>query len=222
MLQLEAGAVRRHRSSRRFPTWSRLAKDPEVHGRSATSGGASYSIGFNTTAAADRQQEGAPGPQLRHRPQALRRTPVLQGFSEPQVLPWPPHSPAYDAAKNSTFTYDLDKARKLVDESGLKGAEVDVIYNADGVASQFAALSQIMQADAAKIGLKLNVKPMGGAAWNAASKDLAFPFVNLATTSFANLEPSTNFLMSSYWTPASNNEGFKSERYEQLLDHVRL
>jgi peptide/nickel transport system substrate-binding protein len=218
LLQLEAGAFDVI-DKPSIPDLVRLSKDPKYTIVRNEVAGASYAMGFNVK---------LPPTDNKKLRQAISYATdrkrfvdsVFQGFSSPQVLPWPAHSPAYDAAKNSSFTYDLDKARKLVDESGLKGAEVDIIYNADGVASQFAALSQIMQADAAKIGLKLNVKPMGNAAWSAASKDLAFPFVNLVTTSFANLEPSTNFLLSSYWSPAVNSEGFKSERYEQLLDQV--
>src|SRR3712207_7300873 len=46
------------------------------------------------------------------RSQALSDT-IMQGFvGEPKSLPWTSTSPAYEPTKNSTYTYELDKARR--------------------------------------------------------------------------------------------------------------
>lgn len=218
VLQLEAGTVDMI-DKPAIPDLVRLSKDPRFTVVRNELAGASYSIGFNTKLPPTDNQKLRQAIGYATDRKRFADT-VFQGYSQPQVLPWPAHSPAYDDSKLATYGYDLEKARKLVQESGLTNPEVDVIYSSEGTPSQMAALSQIMQQDAGKVGIKLNIKPMGGAAWNAASKDLAFPFVNLATTSFSNIEPSTNFLLSAYWTPASNNEGFKNERYEQLVGQI--
>jgi len=52
---------------------------------------------------------------------------IMQGFvGEPKNLPWTMSSPAYQPAKNTRFTYDLDKARALVQGSGVSNPEFDM------------------------------------------------------------------------------------------------
>ena len=39
---------------------------------------------------------------------------LYQGTTQAINLPWSPNSPAYDPTKNKTYTFDLDKARSLL------------------------------------------------------------------------------------------------------------
>ena len=44
---------------------------------------------------------------------------ILKGFGgEPQDLPWTPRSPAWDETKNNVYTFDLDRAKSLVEPRG--------------------------------------------------------------------------------------------------------
>ena len=81
---------------------------------------------------------------------------VYLGVGAVGNLPFAPSNPAYDAAKDKTYSFDLDKAKALVTSSGVSGAEFDAVYSV--VAADYAQLAQIVQADLAKIGVKLNLK----------------------------------------------------------------
>src|SRR5207302_11279618 len=44
---------------------------------------------------------------------------VLLGLVAPINLPWPAASPAYEAAKNNSYTYDLNTAKSLLSQAGV-------------------------------------------------------------------------------------------------------
>jgi peptide/nickel transport system substrate-binding protein len=140
---------------------------------------------------------------------------AYMGLAEAQVLPWPSFSLAYEPNKNNAYDFDLDKAKAAFAKSGLGSVEIDIIYSTNATTGQIA---EILQQDSAKVpGLKLTPKRLEAANYTATSRDAAIPFVNLASASFTNLEPSTHFLMSSYWTPAQVDQRFSNPQYEALL-----
>ena len=54
---------------------------------------------------------------------------IMKGFAGgPRDLPWGEQSPAWDAAKNAMYTFDLDKARSLLAESGVADPQFDLSY----------------------------------------------------------------------------------------------
>ena len=84
----------------------------------------------------------------------------MQGFvGEPKDLPWTSTSPAYEPAKNNIYTYDLDKAKSLVQQSGVTNPEFDINWALAGFSAEYQALATVIQADLAKIGIKTNLKP---------------------------------------------------------------
>jgi peptide/nickel transport system substrate-binding protein len=140
---------------------------------------------------------------------------VLLG-GDARSLPWPPQSPAYEAGKANHFTFDLDKARSMFKTAGYENAEMEMIYQttlADG-----AALGQIVQADLGKIGIKLTVRGLETAAWRDQVDNAKFKGLNIATSSFAALEPSSLFVLSRAWNPAGNSSAFKTERFTNLVN----
>ena len=82
------------------------------------------------------------------------------------------------------------------------------------------SLAQMMQADLAKIGIKLNLKIMELAAWNQAALALAQPFVRSSSVGFNNMDPSTMFTFSNVWTPQGNPEGFSDPLYTDLVQRM--
>ena len=79
-------------------------------------------------------------------------TQVFQGFAQPVNLQWSPSSPAYDAAKNKTYNFDLDKAKSLLQQAGVSGLTTDIIVSSASPLNTLGFL-QIYQADLAKIGV---------------------------------------------------------------------
>ena len=54
---------------------------------------------------------------------------IMKGFAGiPKDLPWPMASAAYEADKNNFYTLDLDKAKSMVDQSGVSDSSFDLAY----------------------------------------------------------------------------------------------
>ncbi len=147
---------------------------------------------------------------------------VLQGFgSEPQNLPWSPSSPAWDPSKNNVYTYDLDKAKSLLDQSGATNLEFDINYALAGFQAEYAALASILQADFGKIGIKTTLKPVENAVFTASGNGLRPPYngIRLSAGAFAHLtEASSQFALSRTYGYASNLAGFYDDRFKALVE----
>src|SRR6185312_12381712 len=55
---------------------------------------------------------------------------IFLGETTPECLPWLPSSPAYEASKNATYAFDLDKTRALLNQAGVSNLTLDVVYTA--------------------------------------------------------------------------------------------
>lgn len=80
------------------------------------------------------------------------------GFGTPSALPFGLASPAYDAGLNDSLGYDLDRARQLLESSGLSEDELQaqVLVNSSNPAAEGA--SQILQAALGEIGFTLELE----------------------------------------------------------------
>ena len=141
---------------------------------------------------------------------------VLLKTADPWSLPWPPNSPAYEAAKNAAYPYDLDKARSLIRESGITNADIDLIYSTSQGPEQ-ATLAQIVQSDAAKIGVTVNLKPLEQQVWLEQVQKVTYRGLHTGTVGFSQFEPSSSLTLSRIWNPQLNLSGFESDRYSQLI-----
>ena len=63
-----------------------------------------------------------------------------------------------DADKDAAYGFDLDRARALLDESGLRDIHVDIAWQAPGAVQ--ATTAQIYQADLDQIGVRATLKPL--------------------------------------------------------------
>ncbi len=140
---------------------------------------------------------------------------ILLGLGAPESLPWLPSSPAYDAVKNNAYTFDLDNARSLLQQAGATNLELDVLTNS--ATTEFVTFAQAYQADLATIGVKLNIKSQEGAALTSQLNNRTYRGLYTSTFGFAQLEPVTKFVNGRDTDPSSNNEGFKSDTYAQLI-----
>jgi peptide/nickel transport system substrate-binding protein len=93
---------------------------------------------------------------------------VLLGLGQAQALPWGPSAPSYDSAKAKVYAFDLDKARAALQQSGATDPDLDLVYAS--TSAEHARIGQIYQADLAKTGVKLNLKPTEPAQLNAISR----------------------------------------------------
>src|SRR5690606_37798481 len=78
-------------------------------------------------------------------------------------LYWRPVEPGYDEAKASRYTFDPDKARAMLEEAGVVGAEVPITTLALPVT---VAVAEIVRNNLEQVGLKASVVRLEIADWD--------------------------------------------------------
>jgi peptide/nickel transport system substrate-binding protein len=138
---------------------------------------------------------------------------------DPINLPYPPQSPAYEPAKNATYTFDLDKAKALLESAGATNLEFDITYNTGGFGREFASLAQIVQSDLDKIGVKASLKPLDSPTFNAAGLQLTYKGLRIAAGSgAANNDGSSMLQGNAFNYGAFNFAGLKNAQWAQLVE----
>jgi peptide/nickel transport system substrate-binding protein len=142
---------------------------------------------------------------------------VLLNLSGNEIsdLPWPAGSPASEPAKNKMYAFNLDKAKSLLSEAGVSGFEMDFIYS--NISSELAAFAQIYAGDLAKLGVKLNLKPLDSGTYNRTSLARQFS-IGASDSSFAQMEPGTLFQLSGAHRPTGNSAGYENQKYIDLVE----
>jgi peptide/nickel transport system substrate-binding protein len=139
---------------------------------------------------------------------------VSLGFGTAQSCPWPAFSPAYEASNANAYSYDLDKAKSLLNQAGVTNLQLEIwpvsLY------PQLQEFAQIQQAALASIGVTATIKQADLASW--VSTVIGHTYQGIYSTAFgtAQLFPAT-LLSGSAYNPAGNNEAFQSDQYTQLV-----
>jgi peptide/nickel transport system substrate-binding protein len=141
--------------------------------------------------------------------------PVLLGLVVPQSLPWPKASPAYEAAKNNAYAFDLDKAKSMLNQAGVTSLELEFVYAP--TLPEYATIAQIFQSDLAKIGVTMNVKQMDIAALFDVIHSQKYNGYYTLNDSWAAMEPVSMLAVGASLNPKINNAGFKDENYTKLV-----
>jgi len=144
---------------------------------------------------------------------------VEQGlYGAPKDLPWPPTSPANDTAKQTAYSQNLDKAKALVQQAGVSGAELTIVITAGN--SEQASLAQILQADLETVGMKATIQALDPPTWRATTASLKGWHINIAGSDYSQLLPSSLATMSAWWSYSVGQTGFKDPQYEQLVTTI--
>jgi peptide/nickel transport system substrate-binding protein len=138
---------------------------------------------------------------------------VFQGVEKPLTLLWFPTSPAYDAVKNQTYAFNLDKAGALLAQANVSNVALD--FNYPTTAPDFARVGQIWQADLDKIGVKLTLKPTDPVALTNAMQRQQYTGIAVGTGFYGQLHGGVVWT-SPYFGPINNYAGFKDDKYTQL------
>lgn len=83
---------------------------------------------------------------------------LYRGFAQPLTQPFAPASPAFDEELEQELAFDPERARQLIEESGLSGDELSMtmLVNAPAADSQMA--SQILQAQLQELGMTVELE----------------------------------------------------------------
>ena len=149
---------------------------------------------------------------------------IMKGFAgPPRDLPWGEKSPAWEAAKNTKYTFDLDKAKSLLAQSGLSDVAFDLSYPLASFSGEYAALAQVVQSNLAQIGVKVTLKPTEIAAFTASGLGMNPPYQGgrLNASAFTNVsEPTSHFILSSVFGSAINQSAFYDDTYKSLIQQT--
>ena len=111
-------------------------------------------------------------------------------------LPWAPGSPAYQPEKNQTFSFDLDKAKSLLQEAGVSTTlELEMVFNSQN--AEQGAMSQIWQSDLQKIGVTLKLRGLESAVLLPMWHNQTYKGFYIASDAWTNMQPITFFTSSS-------------------------
>ena len=202
------------------PQWvdaTRIAKDPKFRLNVNDHTGAYYLVATNTT------QPPADNKTFR---QAMNYAIDRKRFVEsvlggvvgtPKDLPWPAESAASEPAKNTLYSFDLDKAKTLFAASGIGSTPVSLIYQRSGPGGDLAKLGEIMQADLAKVGVTLAVLGLEPAAWSTSTSGRKDWALNAGSSSYGQLQPPSLSTLSAWWGYATGSTGFRDDTYTRLI-----
>jgi peptide/nickel transport system substrate-binding protein len=145
---------------------------------------------------------------------------VLYGLvGSPQDLPWAPQSPASEPSKNALYSYDLDKAKALIAQSGLSDLTMDITFATGGLQQEYSLLAQILQSDLAKLGVTATLKQVEPGVFLDLQIKRNYTGIILSAGAYAHLQEAS-FLFNSSRTFHHNgdfsNTGIKDERWSQL------
>jgi peptide/nickel transport system substrate-binding protein len=140
---------------------------------------------------------------------------TLYGFSETAQTPFPSTSWAYDASLDNYYPFDLDRARRLLTEAGLdKGFETTVVSTP--AFPELTDIALIIQADLAKIGVKMKIEEVATAQLYPRLFGGDFEMM-MSFSGRAHKDPGSVWLIQPAYKPGGNMLGWQSETYEQLL-----
>ena len=140
---------------------------------------------------------------------------ALAGFGPPTSIVWPRHSPGYDAAQEQSYTFDLGKARQLLDAAGWD-ANTSVPLALTNLAALNVPMAEIYEADLATIGVKLEVQKLDNADFFSRLQTGKFGTAWMTSMSFMNLSPAT-FLSGALTVRVPNTSHFETPRYRDLI-----
>ena len=140
---------------------------------------------------------------------------VLPGVGSPKSLPVVQSNPAYDAAKDQANTFDLEKAKSLLSQSGVSGAQLEAVYSA--AQPDFQNVLQIWQQDLAKIGVTLTLKSTEPVAYVDQLFNSKFGALIGGNSLFGQLHPAF-FWGNAYYSPERNWANFKADEYSAIAD----
>lgn len=143
---------------------------------------------------------------------------VLGKIGYTSSLPWAKSSPAYDASKAPTYSYNVSKAKSLLAASGATGASVDLYFNA-GFAPN-GQIAEIVQFGLSEAGLKVNPKPTQAADFLTLLSGKGIPGLFVNVHGFGQLHPATLVKGAFPFNAAKNAEQYASNAYTQVANEM--
>jgi peptide/nickel transport system substrate-binding protein len=140
---------------------------------------------------------------------------VLYGVGKASQTPFPDWSLAYDPKHVDWFPYNLDKAKQLLTTAGFpNGFETSITTISSS--PELKNYAQVIQADLAKIGVKMNINDISSAEWNQVWPAKQYDMM-AASAGFSHKDPATLFASMSGYRLNDNRTNFSPPTYRELV-----
>jgi len=141
---------------------------------------------------------------------------ILLKLSEPNSLPWPKISPAYDEKLAKAYPYDLDKARSLLKDAGVPaGLTLNIEYSTgQKELKEFAVLYEQELND---LGFKVSIEGVEPAVFSTRNVNKQFKNLWLGVAEGAALYPASLLTQNNPWRAGNNTSDFRSDAFEDTV-----
>jgi peptide/nickel transport system substrate-binding protein len=145
---------------------------------------------------------------------------VLVGFGDPWCQPFPAQSLGFSPGIGTTHcTFDLARAKQLLAEAGYPNGFDAVLHISTATYPNTRQLAQILQADLAKIGVRLTIRDVEPAEYREVTWGTKNKFsIVLHEYGRANRDPDTLFKAAGAWYTKDGMTTFTSPEYVQLVE----
>lgn len=218
MANLQAGAVDFIRD---IPLTSleMLNADPRFEVRFSDRGSIFYAIGFVTNTPPLDNKLVRQALNLSMNRERFVRT-FLNGTGDATCVPWPEASPAYDEAQASACTYDLEEARRLLEEAGYTDGFAFTIEVTSSLSPDIIRFVQMWQQDLAQLNVRLNIQEIPQSVWEERKNNGEFTEAWGDVFGNSNRDPTVLFLEAITFLPERNPAKFSSPEYDRLVTQL--
>ncbi len=145
---------------------------------------------------------------------------LVFGLAEPTALPWPKNSPAYSADLDRSITFDLQKAKQLMQAAGVP-AGMTITVGANTQDPNNGKIVQVIQADLAKIDVKMEIQNIENSVFQQNLSDGKFGQLYANNMGNSNLIPVSFFLTAFPVRVTGNASKYTSPEYTDLVGRMQ-
>lgn len=146
---------------------------------------------------------------------------LIFGLAEPTALPFPKSSPAYNADLDTSVVFDLNKAKQLLQVASVP-AGTTITVGANALDPTNGKIAQVIQADLAKIDLKLEIQSIENSVFQQNLSDAKFPQLYANTMGNSNLTPVSFFLTTFPVRVTGNASKYTSPEYTDIVNKMQV
>jgi peptide/nickel transport system substrate-binding protein len=140
---------------------------------------------------------------------------ALVGIGEAHSIPWPKNSPAFEADLVKSYKYDLDKAKKLVQESGVSNPAVTIVTSGT-TSPNWVTLAEIVQADLSKVGFTAKIEILEFTVWRDRLVNRKMQSLWTGQFAYSHMHPSSMATLAFPWRVGNNTSNFGAPEYARL------
>jgi len=143
---------------------------------------------------------------------------VFSGLAEATSIPWSNDTPGVTPDMVGRYSYDLERARSLIEEAGAMGAEI--VITPSPQEPTYGAVAEIVQFGLSEIGLNPRPATVDAAEFPTLMQGGDFPGLWVAVVGLTSLGPTTTLLAANPLQAEANTHNHTPPEYQELVAGV--